>query len=374
MRKYPLLVFLIALCLLALPVSAQDTNVIADGLNNPRGLYFDDNGVLWITEAGTSGDFTGQTDLGPVKFGGTAQVLKVMPGSAGATPVLGGLPSSQEFDDVVGVSSIYADANGIWLVTGLGPLADPFNMSLIQLNPQTLRPQQFVDLYSYEADNNPDQDVIMSNPSDVAVGDDGTMYIVDTSGNDLLTWTPSGGLQLFHVWLDLYVPTSVDIGQDGSIYVGFLSPFPYTTGSARIEKWSPDGTLLDTYTGLTAVTDVLVDPSGTLYAVQLASSYGDLGFVGNSGSVVTVSDSGITPVAEGLNYPYRLAMSADGALAVTVNSAFSAPGSGEVIALSGELTVMQPQPPAQTPEAPNETPEAPASTPEAPNGTPEVGG
>lgn len=376
MRKTLLLVLVIGLCLPGFSVGAQDTNVIADGLNNPRGLYYDDTGALWITEAGTSGAFSADTDLGPVGYGGTAQVLRVEPGTAGAEAVLGGFPSAQGFDDVIGVNSIYVDADGIWIVTGLGPVADPFVESLIQFDAETLRVQQIIDLHTYEADNNPDEDFVVSNPHDLAIGGDGTLYIIDASGNSLLTWTPGGDLQLFHVWLDLPVPTAVDIGLDGSIYVGFLSAFPFEQGSARIEKWSPEGELLATYSGLTGVTDVLVDADDTLYAVQLASGYGDLGWIADSGSVVIVSDAGIEPIAEGLNFPYRLALSPDGGLAVTVNSTFSPAGSGRVIKLTGEMPTLSADAlaPAETPEAPAETPEPPAATPEPPSETPEAEG
>ena len=87
MRKYLYLVFLLALGLLLIfsaPASAQTaSNVVADGLNNPRGLYYDDSGVLWISEAGMAGDLSANTDLGPIKYGSTARVLEVPPGKAG---------------------------------------------------------------------------------------------------------------------------------------------------------------------------------------------------------------------------------------------------------------------------------------------------
>ncbi|MCC6802002.1 MAG: ScyD/ScyE family protein [Anaerolineae bacterium] len=377
MRKsLPLVLLLIVLFAGIMPAAAQDTNVIADGLNNPRGLYYDASGALWIAEAGTGGDMSADTEMGPVRYGGTAQVLRVAPGTAGAVPVLGGFPSAQGFDDIIGVNSVYVDADSIWLTTGLGPVADPLVEALLQIDSETLRIGQIVDLHAYEAEHNPDEDFVVSNPHDIAVGGDGRLYIIDASGNSLLTWTPDGGLQLFQVWLDLPVPTAVDIGADGSIYVGFLSAFPFEQGSARIEKWSPDGELLQTYGGLTGVTDVLVGGDGTVYAVQLASGYGDLGWIANTGSVVIVSDSGVEPVAEGLNYPFRLAVSPDGGLAVTVNSAFSPAGSGQVLRLSGDMPTLSADAlaPVETPEAPSETPEAPSETPEAPSETSEAAG
>ena len=63
MRKYFLLALVLGLLGLTLPTSAQESNVIVNGLNNPRGLYYDENGVLWIAEAGTGGDLIGQGSL-----------------------------------------------------------------------------------------------------------------------------------------------------------------------------------------------------------------------------------------------------------------------------------------------------------------------
>ena len=65
MRKFFLLALVISLLgLSVLPTSAQESNVIANGLNNPRGLFYDQNGVLWIAEAGTGGDQVGQGAAG----------------------------------------------------------------------------------------------------------------------------------------------------------------------------------------------------------------------------------------------------------------------------------------------------------------------
>jgi hypothetical protein len=113
-----------------------------------------------------------------------------------------------------------------------------------------------------------------------------------------------------------------------------MTGFPFEAGTARIEVWSPEGELVQTFEGLTMVTDLLVAQDGTLYAVQLADGFGDQGFNADSGSVVIVSEDGIEPVAEGLSFPYGLAQDADGNLAVSIN-AMGAPGSGSVIPVGG---------------------------------------
>lgn len=384
MRKTLLLALMTALFALAFSASAQDDGVIVDGLNNPRALFYDAQGTLWIAEAGLAGDLTAETENGPTAYGGSARVLKLEAGDSEAEVVMGGLPSAAGFDDMIGVNSIAADDNGLWLAIGLGPTADPFNMSVVNLDPESFRVRHLIDLYTFEVEFNPDNDIPVSNPGDIATDGSGMYYIIDVSGNDLLTWTDDAGLELFHAWEDLPVPTSVDLAPDGSIYVGFLSPFPFAQGSARVEHWSAAGELIETFDGLTGVTDVQVADDGTVYAVQLASEFGDLGWVGESGSVVTVSADGITPVAEGLNYPYGMAISPDGTMVVTVNSAFSGEGNGQVVVVSGEGAVSAPadsgsedaetETPAETAEAPEEPAEteAPVETPEAPAETSEA--
>ena len=326
---------LIVLSLLSLAGTAlaQESTVIVDGLTNPRGIAYDENGALFIAEAGTGGDVEAEGAFGPVQTGSTSRVLAVSPDGGDPAVILDGFNSTQGFSDYVGVQAVLVDSATLWLALGDGPESFTFNRALVGLDRTSLRVHTYVDLFSFEAENNPDGEDVTSNPSDLAATGDGTVYIVDTSANALLRWNMEGGVELFTVWQDLPVPTSVDLDAEGNIYVGFLSAFPFDARTARIEKWSADGELLETFDGLTAVTDVEVAEDGTLYAVQLSNGFGDNGWNPNSGSVVTVTADGLTPVAEGLSFPYAMAFAPDGSISVTVNSSFSPAGSGQVISI-----------------------------------------
>jgi hypothetical protein len=323
----------LALLCLAGTVVAQESSIIADGLTNPRAIAYDENGALFITEAGLGGDVDAQGPFGPVLTGSTSRVLALAADGGDPAVILDGFNSTQSFSDYVGVQSVLVDSATVWLALGDGPASFPFNRAMVGLDRTSLRVHTFVDLYTFEADQNPDGEDITSNPSDLAADGEGAVYIIDTSGNSLLKWTMQDGLQLFAAWQDLPVPTSVALDAEGNVYVGFLSAFPFDARSARIEKWSPAGELLETFEGLTAVTDVKVSDEGTIYAVQLADSFGDNGWNPNSGSIVTVTAEGLTPVAEGLSFPYAMAFAPDGSLSVTVNSSFSPAGSGQVISI-----------------------------------------
>ena len=122
------------------------------------------------------------------------------------------------------------------------------------------------------------------------------------------------------------------MAENGDLYIGFLGA-GLAPGAGKIEHWSGDN-LVETFSGLNAVSDILLD-GDTLYAVQLVV-FGDQG--PGPGSVVTVTADGATPVAEGLIAPFGLAKGPDGALYVTYGTVAFAPGmTGGVVKLSMDM-------------------------------------
>ncbi len=330
----------------------EDPEVIASGLNAPRHVFYGGDGTLYIAEAGAGGDMTGTSGMGggSVSVGFTARVSTVSPEGEQGVLIDELFSTADDFGSVEGVSAVYVDDAYAWLVMGIGTERetapeDAIFSALVQVDLVTMDILNVIDLLAFEEANNPDNtQEIASNPQDIAVADDGTIYIIDASGNSLVRIV-DGVVELVHAWevddsgqTPSPVPTSLELADDGSIYVGFLSGFPFLPGAARIEQWSAEGELLNTIEGLTLVTDIAFGQDGNLYAVQFANGFGDMGYNAETGSVVMVADDGtITPVIEGLNFPYGIAQAADGSWAVTLSSAFSAPGSGEVIRIGGGM-------------------------------------
>lgn len=321
-------------------VGAQDAEALAAGLNSPRQIFIDADGAVYVAEAGIGGDLEGEGSFGPLKFGTTGQISVVSPEGEQSVAIPGLVSTDTGFGQIHGAHAIIVTEDSYWVAVGDGPikgLEEGQHVSgVIQYAKDGMAMEQFIDIGAWETENNPDgTQELVSNPVDLALTEDGTLLIVDASGNSLLSWTAEDGLAAVAVWApgdaeSQSVPTSVAVGPEGDIYVGFLGGFPFT--GARIEVWGADGELKTTYDkGLNLVTDIAVAEDGSLYAVQMASGFGDTGFTPDSGSVVKVTEAGVEAVAENLSSPYGLVIDGEGNFWVSTNGAGGEAGSGEVV-------------------------------------------
>jgi hypothetical protein len=304
---------------------------LVTGLNSPRHLTFDADGNLYVAESGTGGEYDIQGPFGPAKAGGSSSVTQVMvDGSTG--DFLFGLPSTDALNgEVLGASKVIVTEDSLWLLLGQGALDNPFSYTLLELSTENKRILQHIDLYTYESENNPDGAEIDSNPVDFVVSPDGVIYIADAGANTVYSWTEEDGLSVFVTWEDNPVPSSVEVGIDGSIFVGFLTSFPFPTGGARVEQYDEEGELTETYEGFTGVVDLLF-ANDTLYAVEIGQ-FGEQGWVPASGRVVDVFSG--DAYYENLNFPYSLNTNSEGNLFLSVGAAYSGAGGGQVLSLDG---------------------------------------
>ena len=331
---------LVLVGLTAFPAMAQEMpplpgeQVLGD-LGAPRGLAFDADGNLWVTVAGTGGEVS-MTLPGPdgettFQMGLTGRVVSIAPDGT-ATDKLAGFPSYASESETTGLYRAIPNGDSIWLVfngTGAATTGAFWTDSIVELDATTLAVKNLINLNNFEAENDPDGNGYDSNVTDIAWGADGTMYITNAGGNDLLSWTEEGGLQLVQAWPDNPVPTSVEVAENGDLYVGFLGA-GIAPGAGKIEHWS-NGELIETFDNLNAISDILLD-GDTLYAVQLVV-FGEQG--PEPGSVITVNADGVTPVAEGLLAPFGIAKGPDGALYVSYGTVAFAPGmTGGVVKLT----------------------------------------
>ncbi|MDQ4074700.1 MAG: ScyD/ScyE family protein, partial [Chloroflexota bacterium] len=272
-------------------VGGGEHEVVASGLVNPRHLTFGPDGSLYIAEAGTGGDECVQVDPEypdfVVCFGQTGAITRVSLDDGTQERVVSDLPSvGDEFGFALGPHDVSFDEEGnLFSVVGL--FFDPAaREELCPLDPElcsayatlvsiseTGEWEVIADLGAFEASQNPDDNIVETNPYALLTDADGHV-VVDASGNDLLRVDSEGDISTLAVFplrtfpnpfpppdeVDMHpVPTSVEMGPDGAYYVGELTGFPFPQGEANIYRIEPgdapdkDPEILAT--GFTMITD-----------------------------------------------------------------------------------------------------------------------
>jgi len=347
------------------PGSPGGLKVVADGLNNPRGIGFGPDGALYVAESGSGG--TGRCITSPEDpeaescFGRTGSVTRITRHSQ--QRVLTGLPSLAE-DGVAASGPVdlgFSGWTGYLLIgnpggdtgtrEGIGPGAGRFG-KLLKVDLRGIR--SVADFPRFEEDNNPDggdpaQGGVDSNPNGLLVRK-GARYVTDAGGNDLLKVDHKGRISVVAVFPprlvpappgipDLppelpmqAVPTSVVKGPDGAYYVGQLTGFPFPPGGANVWRVKPGHDPQVFKGGFTNIIDIAFDKRGRLYVLEIATGgllntppdelpVGRLVRVNKDGSTTTLA-------SEGLNAPGGFVLGHHAAY-ITNNSILS--GAGQVV-------------------------------------------
>lgn len=331
-----------ALLLLPLTALAQPASfeIVAEGLNNPRGLAFAPNGQLYVAEAGT-----GNND---------AAILGINMKKGTTESLVTGLPSyTAAMGDIVGVHDVSFQGRGNLLAPiGLG--ADPTTRAggskfgwLLKVPPSG-KVQFRADVAGYESIANPHPAALDSNPYSVQALPDGNAVVADAGANALFHVNlGTGAVSTLAVFPDRdvaapfppftasaqAVPNAVTLGPDGALYVGQLLGFPFTPGESKVFRVTMDGSVSDFATGFTSIIDVTFDRHGNLYVLEIAKN-GLLAAFGSgdfTGALIRVAPDGTrTEIAsEGLFAPGGVAIGPDGAAYVTNVSIAS--GGGQVL-------------------------------------------
>jgi len=336
------------------PVTAQSSLLtVASGLDNPRGLSFGPDGALYVAEAGRGGTsplclpateppFPPNRCLGPTgaitRVSGLLvqrRVITDLPSVAGPTGAQASGPNDVDF----GFGSM-------WITIGLG--GDPANRAPFEASGVRMGRlarasmngdwSYQLDLAGFEATANPDGGLVDSNPFKLLIQSNRGVFVdaggntVNQIGTDLTisnlavlprVAVPAGGTTD-------PVPTSVAMAPDGQLYIGQLTGFPFTPGSAALWRIpAAGGTPVQVAGGFTMIIDLAVDTDGSAYVLEHDVD----GLLGPShdGRLTRVTAAGTRTViaSAGLTWPGGVAIGPDRALYVTRNS--SLPAVGDVV-------------------------------------------
>lgn len=326
---------LTALMLSLLPVLglAQDSEeteardavtLVASGLNNPRGFTWNADGELIVATAGAGGSNQMTSDSQePVMAGDTAGAMLISDGCP--VQISHGLPSTRGMSgheqgpaavaildnvlyvlqDSAGPTSFNKDGfpNGVYAVEKDGSVRLVADISTwINENPTTFVPRDKTDL---------------GEPFAMLAGK-GELWVLESNSGQVLAITPDGKItRVADLSENHPVPTGFTLAPDGGVYVGFLTPAPYTDGSSRVVKVTAAGEVTEVWTGLTTVTGLAVGPDGTLYAAEMSTGNTDSPPFTRAGSGRVVKQTGpssLEEVAVGIDYPIAMAFGPDGGL------------------------------------------------------------
>jgi hypothetical protein len=194
----------VAIASIGAPVAAQGptVEVLAEGLNAPRGLLVAPDGGIWVAEAGAAGETCMETPRGEACFGPSGAVLRIADGNV--ERVVEGLTSAGAGPEIGGISDLaLADDGTLYLLMNLGD--DPAAREQMPPDFATAgwllkasddgSTEPFADIAAFETANNPEPTLVDSNPYSVATIDGG-FVVADAGGNDLLKVDESGAVSL----------------------------------------------------------------------------------------------------------------------------------------------------------------------------------
>lgn len=336
--------------------------VVATGLQNPRGVLVAPDGTVLVAEAGANGVYpclppSPGTQYKPACLSQTGGITAVRNGQQ--LRVVSDLPSVGPPDGSAssGPHDLTLATNGLLVTMGyannpdrradLGP-GGALLGNVVRLSWDGSR-HSIADLTALEGALNPDglpgTEGEWSNPYALAY-DGKDKLVVDAGANDVVRVAPNGAMTVEVVFPNRLapappnfppgtqlpmqpVPTSIVQGPDGAFYIGELTGFPYPRGGARVYRYVPGSAPTIFAEGFSTIMDLAFDAGGRLHVLEMFRN----GLLSGDpmGAIRRVEADGTTTTvaSNGLLMPTSLAFAADGSIYVTSKSII--PASGELL-------------------------------------------
>ena len=299
LRAVPIAVALAAFAPVAPAQDVGKPSVVADGLDNPRGLLAAPDGSIYFAEAGRAG----KTCIEDGCAGFSSSIGAIAPdGAVGAVGAgllsLGGKDGTfaTGADDV----AVAADGAVYTVVTSVGPTVPkglPRSVAT-KIRAQSgrvvridaggkLTPLAKID--KLEPKKDADKRGKESNPYGIAAASDGKLYVVDAAANTLVEVTGKTA-KVIAVFPRATkradsVPTVVREGPDGALYVGELSGDAAPNGKLRVWRVVPGRKPVVFARGFSRITGIAFSADRSMYVSEFSLNFAKLS---SKGDVVRV--------------------------------------------------------------------------------------
>lgn len=308
--------------------------VYATGFNNPRGLKFGPDGLLYVAEGGpgggnsTEGKCQQVPELGPYTGSPRGGRISKVDSEGVRTTVTDKFPSSQTTPDTGSLTSGVADVafigNTLYAITA----GSGCSHGVLHTDNGVFRidaggiPTMIADLSVFQKTH----PVVHPEPGDFEP--DGTWYSMVPVNGALYAVEPNHG-ELDRIGTNGTINRISDISATqghivpsamtyhaGNFYVGNLNTFPINPGSSKILKVVSTRSVTTVSTGFTTVLGLTFDDQGRMYVLENTTTAG--GPAPFEGDIVRVTGSQREVIVSGLPLPTGMTFGPDGALYVSI--------------------------------------------------------
>lgn len=328
--------------------------VVLDGLDEPRGLRVLLDGRLCVAEAGRLAE--GQkVEEGPTANRAPTGAVSCVDAEGVRQRIVEQLP--YVFYNVTGVSAGPADIGELdgelYLLTGEGE--GMYARTLLKITDPTGPPDVVADFLEFAVataePNFFDEIDIFSNPYAMMVDPTNDRFLVtDGATGFVLAAGIEGDIEVFSTVEGHEVLTGIAFGPGGHPYVTSFSQLPHDTGDGSVLRLEPDGSISVAADGLTTPIDLGFDSEGRMYVLEfIDGTTTEHPYIGKVGRLLRLERDGdrwTAPVVlvERLPFPTALLMHRN-SIYISVNGAFSGPGTGLVVRFDDLLSQPLSDPP-----------------------------